>query len=75
LALSLTKAKLTVAVDRAVVAKPSRSELLVPARAFGVGAPKNAGVTPTFEPTEGLGVYASRDPIAVRSARLERVES
>jgi hypothetical protein len=75
LALSLTKARLTVAVDGTAVARQTRSQLLVPARALGVGVAKNAGVTPTFDPTEGLGVYASKDPIAVRSARLERVES
>jgi serine/threonine protein kinase len=74
LGLSLTVSDLVVAVDGKVIVRKGRNSLMRDTGVFGQGARKNSGVTPTYHPTEGLGVYAFRDPIAVRSARLERVE-
>jgi hypothetical protein len=52
----------------------TRNQLLPFARQLGFNRPGFEALTPTFHPSEGLGVFAESARIEVAAARLERVD-
>jgi hypothetical protein len=70
-AVTLTRAELAVAINGRPFYRKARNQLLKVAAQFGLKAPHNAAVTPTFDPAEGVGVFATHGRAEIRAARLD----
>jgi serine/threonine protein kinase len=71
--ITLAADRLTVVVADGKFVSRTRNELLAVGRGLGTVHPEVAALTPIFDPGEGLGLFGSSGPVAVRSARLIRL--
>jgi hypothetical protein len=70
--LTLTADRLSVQADGREFRRRSRSQLLPSAQQLGFARTGFEGLTPTFHPTEGVGLFATNSRIEVSTARLDR---
>jgi hypothetical protein len=69
----LSRSEFAATVGGRELLRAGRNRFLAAGRAVRIGRAGGGAVTPTFAPSEGVGLFLNDSPLAVRSARLERL--